>query len=93
MSDLQKGMALLITSFNKYSAKEGDIYTLSKGELKELIQNEFAELLGKANDKTAIDRIFKDLDTNSDNSVDFGEYVNLVACLTQMCHEYFAKKK
>ncbi|XP_042291724.1 ictacalcin-like [Thunnus albacares] len=93
MSDVQQAMALLITSFNKYSGKEGDKYTLSKGELKELLQNELSELLSKANDKAALDRIFKDLDTNKDNSVDFGEFVNLVSCLTQMCHEYFTNKK
>ncbi|XP_040910184.1 ictacalcin-like [Toxotes jaculatrix] len=93
MSDVQQAMALLITAFDKYSGKEGDRHTLSKAELKELLENEFGELLGKANDKAAIDRIFKDLDTNKDNSVDFREFVTLVCCLTQMCHEYFIGKK
>lgn len=49
--------------------------------------------LQKANDKAAVDRIFKDLDRNKDNSVDFNEFVTLVCCLTQMCHEYFIGKK
>ncbi|XP_022603012.1 ictacalcin-like [Seriola lalandi dorsalis] len=93
MSDIQQAMALLITAFDKYSGKEGDNHTLSKAELKELLANEFGELLGKSNDKAAIDRIFKDLDTNKDNSVDFREFVTLVSCLTQMCHEYFIGKK
>ncbi|XP_028255901.1 ictacalcin-like [Parambassis ranga] len=91
MSDVQKAMALLITSFSKYSSKEGDKNTLSKEELKELLQNEFGDMLCKTNDKAAVDSIFKDLDTNKNNSVDFGEFVNLVCCLTQMCHEYFKK--
>ncbi|KAG7225504.1 hypothetical protein INR49_027499, partial [Caranx melampygus] len=86
MSNVQQAMALLITAFDKYSGKEGDRHTLSKGELKELLANELGELLGKANDKAAVDRIFKDLDVNKDNSVDFGEFVTLVCCLTQMCH-------
>lgn len=47
----------------------------------------------KANDKAAVDRIFKDLDANSDNCVDFGEFVTLVCALTQMCHEFFTSKK
>ncbi|XP_047461190.1 ictacalcin-like [Mugil cephalus] len=93
MSDIQTAMALLITSFTKYSGKEGDKHSLSKEELKDLLQNEFGEMLCKANDKAAIDRIFKDLDTDKSNSVDFGEFVNLVACLTQMCHEHFIGKK
>lgn len=45
MSDVQKAMALLITSFTKYSGKEGDKSTLSKEELKELLQNEFGDSL------------------------------------------------
>lgn len=40
MSDIQKAMALLIAAFHKYSGKEGDKLTLSKGELKDLLQNE-----------------------------------------------------
>ncbi|XP_024154077.1 ictacalcin isoform X2 [Oryzias melastigma] len=93
MSDIQKAMALLITSFSKYAGKEGDKNTLSKEELKELLQNEFGEMVCKSNDKEAIDRIFRDLDTNRSNSVDFSEFVKLVCCLTQMCHEYFTCKK
>ncbi|XP_044028413.1 ictacalcin-like [Siniperca chuatsi] len=93
MSDIQKAMELLIKSFSKYAGKEGDKHTLSKAELRELLQNELGDLLGKANDKAAVDRIFKDLDTNKDNSVDFNEFGNMVFCLTRMCHEYFICKK
>lgn len=49
--------------------------------------------LQKANDKAGIDRIFKDLDADKSNSVDFGEFVTMVCCLTQMCHEHFIGKK
>lgn len=43
--------------------------------------------------KGAVDLIFKDLDTNKDNSVDFYEYGRMIFCLTGMCHEYFKGKK
>lgn len=46
MSDVQNAMALLIGSFNKYAGREGDSNTLSKAELKELLHNEFGDLLG-----------------------------------------------
>lgn len=46
----------------------------------------------KASDKSAVDRIFKDLDSNKDNTVDFKEYVTLVSCLTVMCNEFFVNK-
>ncbi|XP_030002384.1 ictacalcin-like [Sphaeramia orbicularis] len=93
MSDTMNAMTLLIEVFNKHSGKEGDKTTLNKAELKELIQAEFGDLLGKANDKAALDRIFQDLDRNKDNSVDFNEFITLICCLTQMCHEYFTSKK
>ncbi|XP_046872494.1 ictacalcin-like [Hypomesus transpacificus] len=92
MSDIQKAMALLIGAFHKYSGKEGDKTTLSKGELKDLLNNELKDILGKIADQAAVDKIFKDLDANKDGIVDFQEYVTLVACLTMMCNEFFTKK-
>lgn len=46
MSGVQQAMSLLIASFHKYSGKEGDKFTLSKVELKELLQAELGEMLG-----------------------------------------------
>nr|ADO28294.1 ictacalcin [Ictalurus furcatus] len=92
MSGLQQGVALLISTFHKYSGKEGDKFTLSKGELKDLLNNELGDVLGKSNDKAALDKIFKDLDANADGVVDFQEYVTLVACITMLCNEFFSKK-
>ncbi|XP_022055810.2 ictacalcin-like [Acanthochromis polyacanthus] len=92
MSDILTAMNLLIKVFEKYSGKEGDKTTLTKGELKELLQHEMGPLLGKAPDKAAVDKIFKDLDSNSDGLVDFTEYVTLICCLTTVCHEALCKK-
>ncbi|XP_061564198.1 ictacalcin-like [Cololabis saira] len=93
MSDVQKAMDLLVTSFSKYSGKEGDKNTLSKEELKELLQNEFGVKLRNANDKAAVDKFFNDLDANWNNSVDFSEFITNVCSLTLMSHEYFFNKK
>ncbi len=46
MSNIETAMALLISSFDKYAGKEGHKDTLSKAELKELLQNELGGLLG-----------------------------------------------
>ncbi|XP_030267200.1 ictacalcin-like [Sparus aurata] len=93
MSDMQKAIALVIETFRKYSGREGDPTTLTKAELKELLQNELGELVGKAPDKAAVDRIFSDLDSNQDNLVDFAEFGRMFICLTTMCHEFFNTKK
>lgn len=37
---LDQAIGLLVATFHKYSGKEGDKNSLSKGELKELIQKE-----------------------------------------------------
>ncbi|XP_016123289.1 ictacalcin [Sinocyclocheilus grahami] len=92
MSDIQKAMAMLIAAFHKYSGKEGDKTTLAKGELKDLLTAELGDIFGKSNDKAAVDKIFKDLDANADGTVDFQEYVTLVACITMLCNEFFTKK-
>lgn len=53
----------------------------------------FVCLLKKTQDKTALDKIFKDLDANADGAVDFQEYVTLIACITMLCNEFFTKGK
>uniref|UniRef100_W5MJW5 Protein S100-A1-like n=1 Tax=Lepisosteus oculatus TaxID=7918 RepID=W5MJW5_LEPOC len=89
MSAIQQAMALLIDAFHKYSGKEGDKYTLSKAELKDLLTNELGDLLGKANDKTAIDKIFGALDHDKSGEVDFQEYVTMVGALSVACNDFF----
>ncbi|KAL6489346.1 hypothetical protein MHYP_G00030870 [Metynnis hypsauchen] len=92
-TQVETAMGLLITAFHKYSGKEGDKYTLSKGELKDLLNNELGSVFGKTTDQKAVDKIFKDLDANADGSVDFQEYVTLVACLTTLCNDFFKDHK
>ncbi|TRZ01328.1 hypothetical protein DNTS_020895 [Danionella cerebrum] len=89
----QKAMAELIAVFHKYSGKEGDKLTLSKGELKDLLKAEFNDILGKTADQAALDNIFKSLDANADGTVDFQEYITLIACITMLCNEFFVKGK
>lgn len=92
MSQIQKAMAMLISTFHKYSGKEGDKTTLTKGELKELLNAELGDVFGKADDKAAIDKIFKDLDADGSGIVDFQEYATLVACITMICNKQFCQK-
>ncbi|XP_053479503.1 ictacalcin-like [Ictalurus furcatus] len=92
MSDLQKGMALLISTFHKYSGKEGDKLTLTKGELKDLLTKELGDAFGNCKDQAALDNMFKKLDANADGVVDFQEYVTMVACITMLCNKSLSKK-
>ncbi|XP_062395124.1 protein S100-P-like [Sardina pilchardus] len=82
MSRLLTAMNELIQIFKEYAGKEGDAKTLSKGEVKTLLSKELGINLEAAKDKAALDKMFKDLDANADGTVDFTEFITLVAAIT-----------
>jgi len=45
-STLENAMQLMIQTFHKYSGNEGDKYTLSRQELKEMLTQELGNYLG-----------------------------------------------
>lgn len=45
-STLENAMQLMIQTFHKYSGNEGDKYTLSRSELKEMLTAELGNYLG-----------------------------------------------
>ncbi|GAB0188115.1 protein S100-P [Grus americana] len=92
MSQLETAMGMIIAVFDKYAKADGNSQTLSKAELKTLLENELPNFLSSGKDKHAIDNVFKNLDENSDSEVDFKEFVIFVAALTSCCHNYFERK-
>ncbi|XP_017280500.1 S100 calcium binding protein T [Kryptolebias marmoratus] len=88
-STLENAMQLMIQTFHQYSGNEGDKYTLSRAELKELLTTELGNYLGNAQDKEAVDKVMNDLDSNNDGEVDFTEFVILVGALTVACNDFF----
>ncbi|NXL27916.1 S100P protein, partial [Glaucidium brasilianum] len=92
MSQLETAMGMTIAVFDKYAKADGNRQTLTKAELKNLLQKELPNFLSSGKDKDAIDRVFKNLDANGDSQVDFKEFVLFVASLTCCCHEHFELK-
>ncbi|KAL4636139.1 protein S100-A1-like [Arapaima gigas] len=45
-TNLEKAMQLMIQTFHKYSGKEGNKFTLNRGELKEMLTQELGNYLG-----------------------------------------------
>ncbi|XP_030048449.1 protein S100-P [Microcaecilia unicolor] len=91
MSQLEIAMATIISVFGKYAGTEGSKKTLSKAELKTLVENELPGFLTTTTDKVTIDKLLKDLDENGDSEVDFKEFIMFVTVLTCICHEYFTE--
>uniref|UniRef100_A0A8C5M0N5 Protein S100 n=1 Tax=Leptobrachium leishanense TaxID=445787 RepID=A0A8C5M0N5_9ANUR len=90
-TELETAICMIIEVFDKYSRTDGNNMTLSKGEMKTLLEKELPWLLSSAKKKDASDKLMKDLDENSDNEVDFNEFVTLVAALTCLGHKRFEK--
>ncbi|XP_025910631.1 protein S100-P [Apteryx rowi] len=92
MSHLETAMGMTIAVFDKYAKAQGNTQTLTKAELKTLLEKELPNFLSAGKGQDALDRIFKDLDENGDSQVDFKEFVTFVAALTCCCHKYFGHK-
>ncbi|NP_001075310.1 protein S100-A6 [Equus asinus] len=82
---LDQAISLLVAIFHKYSSREGDKNTLSKGELKELIQKELT--IGAELEDSEIAKLLDDLDQNKDQVVNFQEYVTFLGALAMIYNE------
>ncbi|XP_007464446.1 PREDICTED: protein S100-A5 [Lipotes vexillifer] len=70
-TSLEKALTTMVTTFHKYSGREGSKLTLSRKELKELIEKDLC--LGEMKE-SSIDDLMKSLDKNSDQEIDLKEY-------------------
>ncbi|XP_074931232.1 protein MRP-126-like isoform X2 [Phalacrocorax aristotelis] len=81
-------MDVIIDIFHKYSRQEGDSDTLTKNELKLLIQSQLANYLRHVKNKATIDQIMNDLDINKDQQISFSETMLLITRVTIATHEH-----
>ncbi|NXB04557.1 M126 protein, partial [Cnemophilus loriae] len=88
LSELEKAMDVIIDVFHQYSRREGDMDTLTKKELKLMIEKQLANYLKHVKSKATIDQIMKDLDVNKDAQISFGEMMLLVTRVTCATHEH-----
>ncbi|XP_060726780.1 protein S100-A10b [Tachysurus vachellii] len=88
-SDLERAMETLITVFHRYAGKEGNTNTLSRKELRTLMESELTNFLKSQKDPATVDKIMKDLDANGDGEVSFEEFVSLVVGLSIACEQCY----
>ncbi|XP_010169622.1 protein S100-A4 [Antrostomus carolinensis] len=87
-SPLEQALAVIVSTFHKHSGNEGDKYKLNKTELKEMLMKELPSF-SKQTSETSLQQLMSHLDCNSDNEVDFQEYVTFLACMAMMCNDFF----
>ncbi|KFV72181.1 Protein S100-A4, partial [Dryobates pubescens] len=88
-SPLEQCLAVMVSTFHKYSGKEGDKYKLSKQELKELLTKELPSFSVSVGQGGHLQKLMSNLDADSDSEVDFQEYVTFLACMAMMCNDFF----
>ncbi|XP_070635534.1 protein S100-A6-like [Bos indicus] len=82
---LDQAISLLVAICHKYSGREGVKNTLSKKELKELVQKELT--LGEKVQDAEIAELMDELDQNKDQVVNFQEYVTFLGALAMIYNE------
>lgn len=87
---LEKALTTMVTTFHKYSGREGSKLTLSRKELKELIKTELC--LGEKMRESSIDDLMKSLDKNSDQEIDFKEYSVFLTTLCMAYNDFFLEE-
>ncbi|XP_036620259.1 protein S100-P [Trichosurus vulpecula] len=92
MSELETAMGMLIDVFDRYAGTDSNKETLTKEELKTLLEKEFPNFVKNGKNNEAIDKLFENLDNNKDAQVDFNEFMIFTAALTVTCHKYCHQK-
>ncbi|XP_063002421.1 protein S100-A2-like [Elgaria multicarinata webbii] len=86
---LERALGVLVCTFQRYCQKEGDQRTLSKGELKELLEKELPSLKTVEIKDGAFEELMSLLDTNKDNQIDFEEYIRFITAACTFVHDFF----
>ncbi|XP_070768084.1 protein S100-A10b [Enoplosus armatus] len=89
MTELESCMESLIKTFHRYADEDGDGKTLSKKELKKLVETELPTFLKTQNNPKTVDCIMKDLDQNKDDKLDFEEFLPLIVGLSMACEKCY----
>uniref|UniRef100_A0A8C4UWF3 EF-hand domain-containing protein n=1 Tax=Falco tinnunculus TaxID=100819 RepID=A0A8C4UWF3_FALTI len=77
MSRFLDSISTIISIFHQHTKEDGDHSKLSRRQMKEFIQREFADVI-KPHDPQTIDKILQFLEWDGDGEIDFNEFLLLV---------------
>ncbi|XP_037670217.1 protein S100-A12 [Choloepus didactylus] len=87
MTKLEDHLEGIVNIFHQYSVRVGHFDTLTKGELKKMIQKELPNIIKNTKDQATIDKIFQDLDTDQDGQITFNEILPLLVSMLMTVHK------
>ncbi|KAM3825193.1 protein S100-G-like [Vipera latastei] len=86
---LEQALGEVVCTFQRYCRKGGDRNTLSKAELRNLLQTELPSLQTLEIKGPALEELLTLLDTDQDGQVTFEEYIRFVAAAFTFFHLQF----
>ncbi|XP_025974565.2 cornulin-like [Dromaius novaehollandiae] len=87
MAQLQENIIGIISTFSTYARRDGDCSTLGKGELRQLIRQEFADVIANPHNLETVEKVLCFLDDDSNDRVDFSEFLSLVFRVAKACYK------
>ncbi|XP_052035861.1 protein S100-A8 [Apodemus sylvaticus] len=83
LTELEKALASLIDTYHVYSSIKGNHHALYKDDFKKMVTTECPQFVKNKN----ADNLFRELDVNSDNAVNFEEYLVMVIKMGVEAHK------